>query len=311
MKTAPTISARFAIAACLLAMAGSARAQNVGSYGRATKPPPPSPEVLANLNIPEESQKALLGKVLPIDGEWFDHDARSVSLRELVGGKPTILVPVYFNCPRLCGETIASMIETLRELRKLDPKLKAGDAFNLVFFSFDKKEFPQQARKRRELFHIEYDGRSPETEGVWFLSANKGQLAHMTDAADATIHTLTDAMKFPFVVPAEDKKGRELQHPTAILVLTPTGAVSSYNTEFALDARDLQKQLKFAADGQNGTTSARSALACFLGDDLTGYYRTAMRILGWTALPVLMAVAGIVAMARMKAKQESKIELPQ
>ena len=293
--------------AVLCATAGVALGQNVGSYGLGVKPPPPSPETLANLAIPEETQKSVLGKTLPLDGTFYDHTGRAVTLRELIAGKPTILVPVYFNCPKMCGELASNLLKTLRDLRATDKTLVAGEKFNLIMFSFDKKEFPQQAFKKREIFHFEYDGRAPSQEGIWYLSANAGQKTHTVDQAEATILELTTAMKFPFVVPPEDKKGREIQHSTAILVLTPTGMVSSYNTELVLDPKDLRDQIDKAGAGELGTTSGRSALPCFLGSDPTGWYRIAMRILGWVAVPFVLLAFGLVVMTRLKAKRDAAL----
>jgi protein SCO1 len=290
---------------------GFTLAQNVGSYGMGPKVPPPSPETLKDLTITEEMQKQVLGKALPLDGTFYDHNAKAVTIRELMGNKPTILVPVYFNCPKLCGQMAQNLIETLRALRKLDPKMVAGEAFNVVLFSIDKKEFPQQAFKKRDHFHLELDGRKTDVPGIWYLSGNAGQWTHTKDQADANIHELTDAMKFTFVVPPDDKKGREIQHGTAILVLTPAGTVSSYNIELALAPAELKQQLETAAAGGTGTTSSRSSLSCFLGDENPNSpYRWAMRILGWASVPFLGVVGTVIYLARRRARYERTVATP-
>ncbi len=285
--------------------------QNVGSYGMGVKPPPPSPETLNDLTITEAMQRVVLGKSLPLDGVFYDHHGTAVTIRELLGNKPAILVPVYFNCPKLCGLMAQNLIETLRALRKLDSKLVAGEAFQVILFSIDKKEFPQQAFKKRDHFHAELDGRKSDVPGIWYLSANAGQKTHTQDQASETILELTEAMKFKFVVPPEDKKGREIQHGTAILVLTPAGMVSSYNTELSLDPADLKKQLELAATGATGTTSSRSSLSCFLGDENPNSpYRWAMRILGWASVPFLGVVGTVILLARRRARIERLVGIP-
>lgn len=281
---------------------GGVSAQNVGSYGMATKPPPPTPETLATLEISEATQKALLGKTIPLDGTFYDHAGAAVSLRELIGGKPTILMPVYFRCPLLCNTMVENLVDCLRRMRAADPEMSAGRAFNVILFSIDDHEHPKIAAPRRELFHRDYDGRSPDEPGVWMLSANPGQFSDPT-AADATIREVTDAIGYRFV--KADRKGREIQHPTAVLVLTPTGQVSSYNTAITFDEREFRDQIRIAAKGETGTTSGRSALACFLGGDMSGMYRTTMRILGWASLPVLAIACGVVYLGWRKAKRES------
>ena len=302
---------RTRIAVLCLALAGlcgvvpAVKAQNVGSYGMGTKKPPPSPETLSDITITETMQKAVVGKPLPLDGAFYDHSGTEVTIRELIGNKPTILVPVYFACPKLCGLMAQNMIETLRALRKLDGKLVAGDAFNLVMFSINKNENLYQAGPKRTEFHQGYDGRADNVSGVYYLSANGGQGKHTKDQAAETIRELTDAMQFRFVVPKEDKKEREIQHPTAILVLSPAGMVSSYNTELSLDPLDLQQQLKIAALEGTGTTSSRSSLGCFFGDDNpNSWYSFVMRVMAIVALPCLAVAILVVYNARRRARSE-------
>lgn len=300
-----TTLARLAPAVVLAcALASAAAAQNVGSYGMATKPPPPSPETLAELTISEETQKKVQDTTPPLDGTWYDHTGAGVSLREVIGGKPTILVPIYIRCPRLCGETMENLLTCLRQMRERDREMTPGKAFHLVFLSIDDHEHPKIAGPRRELFHRELDGRANGEPGVWFLVANPGQFSDPS-AADRTIREVTDAIGYKFV--KADKKGREIQHPTAVLVLTPTGRVSSYNTAIAFDAAELTEQVKTAAAGKTGSTSPLASLACFLGTDPTGMYRTAMRILGWSAVPAV-AVVGLVVYRGWRSKADVKLQ---
>jgi protein SCO1/2 len=302
----PRTVARFVPAVVLVcALAAVAPAQNVGAYGRATQPPPPTPETLASLDISEVTQKKILGITPPLDGTWYDHTGAAVTLREVIGGKPTLLVPIYIRCPRLCGETIENLITTLRQLRQKDREMTPGQAFNLVFVSIDDHEHPKIAGPRRELFHKDLDGRSVDEPGVWFLSANPGQFSDPT-AADKTIRELTDAIGYRFV--KADKKGREIQHPTAALMLTPTGAVSSYNTAISFDATELAAQVNTAASGKTGTTSGLASLACFLGADPTGWYRFTMRVLGWSSVPVLVAVGLVIYRGWRRAKADVKLQ---
>ncbi len=298
-----------AVLACAAAVAGG---QGMG-YGQATKPPPPSPETLQNLTISEATQKQVLGKTLPLDGTFYDHTGAAVTLRDVIGGKPTFLVPVYFKCPMLCNQTIENLLIALRQMRGIDPKMVAGDAFHVVFFSIDSFEHPQQANGRRNAFHFEYDGRTKDAQGVWFLSANPTNRGDQATAAHATITEVTDAIGFKFVrmnvkkqvEVAPEKVASEIQHSSAVLVLTPTGRVSSFNTQLAYDERALAEQVKTAAGEGQGSTSSTPSLACFLGDTgPEGFYRTAMRILAVAAVPFIVLAGVVVWRARARAKAE-------
>jgi protein SCO1/2 len=307
---------------CLLVcgLGSSLLAQNVGSYGQATKPPPPSPNVLEDLTITEAMQKEVLGKQLPIDGTFYTVEGQAVTIREMLEGKPTILVPVYFRCPRLCNEVVMNLIDTLRQLPyeagtstegkqlKKYPSLVAGKDFNIILFSIDDREFPHMVRERRDIFYKDYDGRATDSPGVYFVTANPGQFSD-TSIADATIREITDTLRYKFV--KADKKGREIQHPAAVVVLTPTGVVSSYNTQLYITPSELREQLQTAGAGKLGSTSALSALACFLGvdDDPNSWYRPMMRAMGWFSGVVLLIAIGVVYWAYAKSKGESTLTL--
>ncbi len=312
--------ARLIAAAVVVCACGTAPAQGLG-YGQASKPPPPSPDVLQSLDITPATQKKVIGTTPPLDGTFYDHTGSVVSLQEVIGGKPTILVPVYFKCPRLCNQTTENLLDALRVVRKTDPKMTAGDAFNVVFFSIDSFENPMQANGRREAFHQDYDGRKKEQAGVWFLSANPTNRGDHASAAHAEITKVTDAIGFHFVrmnvkkqvEAAPDKVATEIQHPAAVLILTPTGQVSSYYTQLAYDPTELADQIRIAARNETGTASSGATLSCFLGDpNDNGWYRTAMRILGGVSAVFLIGggitAAVLVAKRRANRRRESSVD---
>lgn len=306
--------ARLLAVAVLACACGAASGQNVGSYGMGTKPPPPSPDVLQSLDIPEAKQKEVLGTPLPLDGTFYDHTGAAVTLREVIGGKPTVLVPIYFKCPKLCNQTAEVLLEALRQMREAKPKLVAGEDFNLVFFSIDSFEHPQQANGRRNAFHQDYDGRGKDTPGVWFLSANPTNRGDHAATAHATITQVTDVIGFKFVrmnvkkqqeVPP-DKVAQEIQHPAAVLVLTPTGQVSSYLTGIlTLDGGDLAGHIRTAGRGDMGVADGKKSLDCYFGDDSPeGWYRFTMRVMAAVAVPVVLLAGVVVWRARARAKAE-------
>jgi protein SCO1 len=255
----------------------------------------------------------VLGTTIPLDGTFYDHTGTAVSLREVIGGKPTLLVPVYFKCPMLCNQTIENLLVALRQMRQADPTMSAGDAFHVVFFSIDSFEHPQQANGRRNAFHFELDGRDKDTPGVWFLSANPTNRGDHAVAAHATITRVTDAIGFKFVrmnvkkqkEVEPDKVAQEIQHPSAVLVLTPTGRVSSYNTQLVYRADELAAQVKTASDEGTGSTSSTPSLACFFGGEgPEGWYKFTMRVMAAVAVPVVIVAGLVVWRARARAKAE-------
>ena len=329
MRWSPAISV-----SALLAFAGSgAVAQNVGSYGMAPKPGAIEPESAAKLQV-----KQNLNATIPLDTVLYDHDNRPVTLRELMGGKPTILVPAYYRCPKLCNEVLNGVLRVLREMQAVDPEFSAGKAFHVVTFSVDAHEPYARARMKREEYLKQYDGRDPNQPGWWFLSATPGQFSDV-DAAKKNVRQLTNALGYPFLVadhkveknangadclenewgelePLGDRprpqgsKERDIQHSSAILFITPDGRISRYMLGVDYDKTTVRRSLIEAADGKIGTKTDQIALLCLQYDNVTGHYKPSMRILGFVAAPFVLLIAAIVYFTRRKARRETKLTLP-
>ena len=56
-----------------------------------------------------------LGGQIDLDLEFLDENSKKISLRSFVSdGKPLIIAPVYFECPRLCTLTQEGLAEALK-----------------------------------------------------------------------------------------------------------------------------------------------------------------------------------------------------
>lgn len=276
---------------------GNVSAQNVGSYGRSPRPGSVDPQTQEALKVTQN-----LGVQVPLDTVFYDHNKAKVTLGELMNGKPTILIPAYYQCPKLCNEVLNGVLTCLREMRQRDSEFTAGQAFNVITFSFDARENPERAGPKREYYLKAYDGRDPAVPGWWFLTASPGQFGDVL-AAKESIRLVTETIGFPFVM---DERGRDIQHPSAIMILTPDGRVNRYLMGIDFDATTVRRSLVEAADGKIGTKIDQLALLCFTYDEVTGHYKPAMRILGFAAAPFLFLVLGIAYTAWRRAKMEAK-----
>ena len=57
-----------------------------------------------------------LGQTVPMDLMFRDGAGKPVKLGDLVGGKPTVLALVYYDCPMLCTLVLDGMVRSLRSL---------------------------------------------------------------------------------------------------------------------------------------------------------------------------------------------------
>jgi len=326
---------RLTLTVCLLTAFAAERA-DAQSYGRAPRPGKLGTDSEFALRVDQK-----LGASIPLDAQFHDHNGKEVTLGELVGGKPTILVPAYYRCPKLCNEVLNGLLSGMRKMREQDSTFTAGEAYNVITFSIDAREAPALANTKRAHYLREYDGREPNVPGWWFLTASKGQGTNVAEA-EKTIHEVTESIGYPFVVKyrgAEyqyqknpetgegtwrDQAGKAMKmdrssfghsddyfHPAAVIILTPEGKISRYLLDVGFEPRTLRLALVEASGGKVGTKVDQIALLCSSYDETTGHYKPAMIILAVVAAPFAFLVLGIAGYAWRKSRREkNSTELP-
>ena len=187
----------------------------------------------------------------------LDIQGRPVRLADY-RGKPLLVSFIYTGCFQVCPTTTRSLAVAVEQLAEVF----GGDKFNVVTFSIDARESQLLAKPKREFYLKEYDGRDANRPGWWFLTATPGQFNDVA-ASKKTIRELTNALGYPFqfvdakrqydpdtakkvienawgeMVPYEtantdlvkrmmSRKETDIEHPSAIAVLTPDGRVSQY-----------------------------------------------------------------------------------
>lgn len=277
-----------------------------------------------------------LGAAVPLDLTFYDHDGKPVVLRDLVGGKPTVLCLGYYRCPKLCNLVQGDLLLALNEARQRDPAFVAGGPFNVIVVSIDPRESPTTlARPKRHEYLRDYDQRSDDTPGWWLLTANHGQGTDIP-AADRDIHTLAAAVGFDYTLSARNKdyaydaaKGEwagrldgsplpelprnyDYKHSSGIVLLTPDGRVSSYLLGLNYDGAALRTSIVMASGNTIGTFYDRNiAQYCQVYDQVSGHYKPTMRYVGWAAVPVMLGVGFMIGLTVRRGLREKPLTLPQ
>lgn len=260
-------------AAALLALPAMSHAQPAAKPAPVTEAGRPAP-------LRDVAFDQRLGEQVPMDATFRDEHGRSVTLAELATGKPILLVPAYYECPMLCTIVLNGVVSMLRAL-----PFDVGNQFTVVTLSFDARETPELAAKKKEHYLGEYR-RPGAAEGWHFLTGD-----------EADIRRVTDAVGFRW---QWDEASKQFAHASGVVVLTPRGRVSHYFYGVEFPPRDIRLSLVEASDEQIGSVVDALLLFCFHYDPATGRYSKiaidAVRLGG--ALTLCALVGFIVVMVR-------------
>ncbi|HEY6823849.1 MAG TPA: SCO family protein [Steroidobacteraceae bacterium] len=224
-----------------------------------------------------------LGRELPLDVTLRDERGTPVKLGELLGARPAVIAPVYFECPNLCTLTLNGLLLSLRRL-----ELTAGRDFEVIAVSFDPHEGADLARAKRDAY-LERYGRTYSpcpscTRGWHFLTGDAPQIT-----------ALLGALGFRYFW---DQDLRQYAHAAAIVVVTPRGRIAQYFNGVSYPPAQLRATLLEAAAEHSGSLAERLWLLCFHYESLAGRYSaliaSLLRLLG-----LAMVLALIVLITRL------------
>jgi protein SCO1/2 len=233
-----------------------------------------------------------LNAQLPLDLNFRDESGRDVQLREYFGHKPVLLALVYYGCPMLCNQVEMGVVGSLKML-----SFNAGRDYDVVFVSFDPRETPLMAAKKKEAALSHY-GR-PEAASGW----------HFLTGKEEAIHALTGAANFRY---SFDEQHNVFAHASGIMLITPDGRISRYFYGVEYPSRDVRLALVDASAGKIGTPIDHLLLFCFQYNPETARYSaTVLRIvrLGGV-LTILAIVVGIVIFRRRDVRAASATSRP-
>jgi protein SCO1/2 len=223
-----------------------------------------------------------LGDIIPLDLVFTDEQGKPVSLAELVT-KPTVIAPVYYRCPNVCHFLQGDLARVLPEL-----KLKGGDDYQVISFSFDEKEKPELAQRSRDTYYAAMKNNYPDK--AWrFLTGDR-----------ETILQLTDAAGYRF-----QKAGTEFLHPVVFFVVSPEGQIVRYLHGTHVLPKDLTLALYEAKTGHVGTTIRKMVQYCFSFDPEQKTY--VFNILRVSATAILTTLALFAAYLVFGGKKSKKI----
>jgi protein SCO1/2 len=258
-----------AIGFAVIAMTMSCFGQGM-TQGMMSPPANMRPPGLQNVGIEQH-----LDEQIPPDLTFRDETGKPVRLGDYFGKKPAILNLVYYQCPMLCGEVLSGLESALRVL-----KFDVGKEFNVLTVSFDPRETPGMATKKKAEFLKRY-GRPGAAEGWHFLTGPQ-----------ESIDALTKAAGFQYQY---DPKTGQFAHSTAIMVLTPEGKIAQYYYGVEYAPKDLRLGLIQASENKIGNLADQVLLYCYHYDPATGKYGAIIaRVLQLSALATVLGLGTLM-----------------
>jgi len=206
--------------------------------------------------------------------------------------RPTIVIPVYYRCPRLCSLTLNGLLEAMKE-----QDLIPGEDFNIATVSFAEGETPDLAAAKQKAYISALLDEPGELKGQ-ISEKELGQGWQFLTGQSEPVKKLMNQVGFNYVF----DEG-EYSHSSAMMLLSPSGKITHYIYGFPLKGSSLRLALIEASEGIIGSAFDRILLYCFRFDPTKGQYTLA--ILKLLQVVGGLTLAGLGAMLFILKKQES------
>lgn len=222
--------------------------------------------LISSFNFPEE-KKFLSQKAADIT--VFDASGKTFSLHSLLDNKPLIISPVYTKCYSTCTVINSGVQNAVNQLGTL------GKDFNIVSFSFDSSD------KAEDLSIYELR---------WKMN---GKAWRTVSASAEEIKRLMSSVGYEYDY---NPISHQFNHPSILIVLTPSGKISRYIYGINPSKKDLNLSvIEAAAEKTRPGLIQGFYLRCFGYDPVLKTYKMDWRFIISTSAGLLMIsfVSGI------------------
>lgn len=232
-----------------------------------------------------------LNEQTPLDAVFRDENGNQVHFGDYFkDGKPVVLALVYYECPMLCNQILNDITGSLKAISRFS----IGKEFTFVTVSFDARETPELAAKKKATYVARYD-REGAAAGWHFLTGDEANIRRLADSVGFGYHW--------------DEPTQQFAHASAFMLLTPKGKVSRYYYGLEYNPNDVKLGLIEASENKIGSLVDQLPLYCFHYDPATGkyglYVMGIIRIAG--ILMIGMMVGMFFVMRRRRARYEASV----
>ena len=190
-----------------------------------------------------------LGEYVPLDLTFIDEDGKSKTLKEYMGGKPTIISLNYYRCAGICSPQLQDMAHMLSRL-----DLAENTDYKVLTISFAEDETPSMAKAKRETYMKSMS--RPYVQDAWrFLLSENNSSAILADKVGFTYKkTISKAGVVDWI------------HAATLIIISPEGKITRYLNGIEQLPFDVKMAVLESAQGKIGPTIAKTLLYCFSYD---------------------------------------------
>lgn len=211
---------------------------------------------------------AKLGTQIHGDISFKDSDLGELTISSVLSDKkPLIIIPVYYECPRLCGLVMAGVERLIASL-----PLMLGQDYNILTLSFDETETVELAKSNKQ----EMIKKLGDVAQPWHFAVSDRE----------NIKLLLSDLGFNFM-----RDEGEFVHSAGIFVISNQGQLSQYFTGIDFRPQDMRLALVDASNGRIGSAIDHILLFCFRFDPTKGKYT-------WAVFN-LLKVVGVLSIAAL------------
>ncbi len=217
-----------------------------------------------------------LNDTIPLDLQFFNERNEPVRLRDLIDG-PTVLAFVYFNCPSICNPLQEGLAEVIE---KTD--LVLGKDYKVLTISFDYRDTPEQAVKKKRNFTTK-------------IGEDKARYWYYLTGDSANITQILGSVGYKIKV-----AGLDYIHPSALVVVSPTGKITRYLYGLRFMPFDLKMAVIEAQKGLSRPTVNRILEYCFTYEPEGRKYTLQVTKIVGTLTLIILAIFLLVLILRRK-----------
>ena len=248
--------------------------------------------ILLLLTLPLFSKQTLgvaekLGTMVPLDLTFINEEGKSVTLKKLMDGKPTLLTLNYYKCAGICGPQLNKLADALSKV-----KLAENTDYKVVTVSFAETESPSLARtKKKNTLHMM---KRNYVQDAW----------HFVIGENNSSGELANRVGFKYEAVKMKSGDIGYIHPAMTVVLSPKGKITGYLLGVNQLPADITMAIDEAKIGRTRDPILRNdAPFCFTKTPAFDRAVNKMtRILG--VLSVLLFLGFIFFVLRKKTKKE-------